>query len=150
MEKAVIPVMEPGEVVVAEKEKKIKKEKEKKEKDELSMIKIELSLYRAQMAMVRTTTTMTTFGFALNKLLQEKVADGTIRPVLKVITPKDVALTLFFSGFLGLVTYTVKHIRVLKKLNLFNRRIYFSGVMLMSYVIMVLTLLLFIGTMVND
>lgn len=146
---------EPGMPVTIEeespdKEKEKKKKKEKDNKDLQSMVKIELSLYRAQMAMVRTTTTMTTFGFALYKLLEEKVHDGSSRPVLKIISPKSVALTLFFAGFLGLATYTLKHIRVLKRFNWFHRRIYFSGVMLMSYVILLLTLLLFLGALLND
>jgi uncharacterized membrane protein YidH (DUF202 family) len=142
----------PIPVVVSEVpiEKDKKKKKDKEGKEELSIVKVELSLYRAQMAMVRTTTTMTTFGFALNKLLEEKVRDGKIRPVLRIISPKDVALTLFFAGFVGLATYSIKHIRTLKRLGLFKRRIYFSGVMLMSYVILLLTLALFLGTLLND
>ena len=149
MEENVLPVITPEETITKEKEKKIKKEKEKENKGELSMVKIELSLYRAQMSMVRTTTTMTTFGFALNRLMQEKLHDGTDRPLLRIITPNIVSLTLYFAGFLGLITYTIKHIKVLKKMNWFNRRIYFSGVMMMSYVILVLTFLLFLGTLIN-
>jgi uncharacterized membrane protein YidH (DUF202 family) len=145
MEEPAIPLI----ISKTSQDKEKKKKKDKEGKEELSIVKVELSLYRAQMAMVRTTTTMTTFGFALYKLLEEKVRDGRIRPVLKIISPKAVALTLFFAGFTGLATYSIKHIRTLKKLNLYNRRIYFSGVMLMSYVILLLTLALFLGTLLN-
>jgi uncharacterized membrane protein YidH (DUF202 family) len=126
------------------------KKKKKEAKDDLSYEKMVLALYRAQMAMVRTATTMTTFGFALYKLISEKSKDGTERPLLKIFTPRVVALTLFFAGFLGLVTYSVKHVYTLKKINRFNKSFYYSGVMLMTYVIMLLTFLLFVGTLINE
>ena len=50
--------------------------KKKEEKLEISRDKLELGLYRAQLAMVRTAATTTTLGFALYKLLEEKVHDG--------------------------------------------------------------------------
>lgn len=139
------------EIIPEETQEKDKDKKKKKEvKEEATYEKIELALYRAQMGMVRTATTMTTFGFALYKLLEEKVNDGKERPILKVISPKYVAITLLFAGFIGLSTYTVRHIKVLKKINRFNPSIYYSGVMLMSYIILLLTLTLFIGMLVNN
>ncbi len=120
------------------------KKKKKEQKEEISIEKLELALYRAQMAMVRTAATMTTFGFALYKLLEEKSRESD-RPVLQVITPKTIAVTLFFAGFLGLVTYSAKHVRTLKKLGRFRKSFYYSGIMLMSYILMVLTLGLFLG-----
>jgi uncharacterized membrane protein YidH (DUF202 family) len=133
-------------------EKKKKKEKKKEEKEakkDVTLIKIELALYRAQMAMVRTATTMTTFGFALYKLLEEQTKGGYERPALHVITPRTIGLTLFFAGFVGLSTYSVKHVVTLKKLNLLKPSFFYSGIMLMSYILMVLTLGLFVGILIN-
>lgn len=123
--------------------------KNKEEKRDLTLDKLELSLYRAQLAMVRTAATTTTLGFALNKLLEEKVHDGIDRPILHVFTPRIVALVLFFSGFIGLITYSFRHVASLKKIGRFSPKFYFSGVMIVSYVIMILSFFLFVGTFIN-
>ena len=125
------------------------KKKKKEEKLDLTRDKLELSLYRAQLAMVRTAATTTTLGFALNKLLEEKAHDGGERPILHVFTPRMVALTLFFSGFIGLITYSFRHVASLKKIDRFSPKFYYSGVMLVSYVIMILSFFLFVGTFIN-
>ena len=126
-----------------------KKKKNKEEKLDLTRDKLELSLYRAQLAMVRTAATTTTLGFALYKLLEEKTHDGTNRPVLHVFTPRMVALVLFFAGFLGLLTYSFRHASLLKKIGRFTPKFYYSGVMLVSYIILLLTLFLFLGALIR-
>jgi uncharacterized membrane protein YidH (DUF202 family) len=129
---------------------KEEKQKKKEAKDEVAYEKLLLSLYRAQLAMIRTATTMTTFGFALYKLLNEKMQDGRDRPMLRIITPRIIGLVLFFAGIVGLISYSIKHIRTLKKLNRLHPSFYYSGVMLMTYVLFLLTLFLFIGVLIND
>lgn len=128
----------------------VEKKKKKEQKDELALDKMELALYRAQMAMVRTATTMTTVGFAIYKLLKEKMEKGEESLALKITTPRTIAVTLFFAGFLGLTTYTVRHMRSLKKIGRFTRAKLFSGVMLMTYILLVLTLLLLVGTLTSS
>jgi uncharacterized membrane protein YidH (DUF202 family) len=145
MEESVIPNFESG----TEPEKK-KKKKDKEAKEELSFERTELALYRTQLAMLRTTTTLTTFGFALYKLLQQKVEEPGQHPILQIISPRVVAITLFFTGFLGLILHSFHHVRVLKKINRFNKGFYSSSVMIMSYVILVLTLFLLIGAILNN
>ena len=135
---------------VTEKPAKAEKKKEKEDKKELTIEKMELTLYRAQLASVRTAATMTTMGFALHKLLEEKRHDGVDRPMLDIFTPRVVALILFFAGFLGLITFCVRHVATLKKIGRFHPRFYYSGVMLVSYVILLLTFMLFMGTLIND
>ncbi|HSK13735.1 MAG TPA: hypothetical protein VK907_11000 [Phnomibacter sp.] len=125
------------------------KKKKKDEKMEFSVDKMELALYRARLAMVRTAVTTTTLGFALFKLLEEKVHDGHRRPVLEIFTPRMVALVLFFTGFLGLSTYYFRHVAALKKIGRFTPKFYFTGVMLVSYVILLLTFLPFMGTLIH-
>lgn len=131
-------------------DEKVEKKKKKELKDELALDKMELALYRAQMAMVRTATTMTTVGFAIYKLLKEKMEKGEESLALKITTPRTIAVTLFFAGFLGLTTYTVRHMRSLKKIGRFTRAKLFSGVMLMTYILLVLTLLLLVGTLTSS
>jgi uncharacterized membrane protein YidH (DUF202 family) len=92
---------------------------------------------------------MTTFGFALYKLLEEQTMDGHNRPVLHVITPRTIGLTLFFAGFVGLSTYSIKHVATLKRLNMLKPSFFYSGIMIMSYILMVLTLGLFLGILIN-
>jgi uncharacterized membrane protein YidH (DUF202 family) len=128
---------------------KPEKKKKKELKDEFSLDRMELALYRAQMAMVRTTTTMTTVGFAIYKLLKEKLEKGEESLALKIATPKTIAITLFFAGFLGLTTYSIRHMRSLKKIGRFTKAKLFSGVMLMSYILFLLTLMLLIGTLTS-
>jgi uncharacterized membrane protein YidH (DUF202 family) len=118
-------------------------------KKDLTIEKLELSLYRAQLAMIRTATTTTTLGFALYKLLDERIHDGKTRPILEIFTPRRVALILFLAGFIGLVSYSFKHVRALKRIDRFSPAFYTSGVMLVSYIILFLTLMLFIGTLIN-
>lgn len=125
------------------------KKKKKEQKDELALDKMELALYRAQMAMVRTTTTMTTVGFAIYKLLKEKIEKGEDSLAIRITTPRTIAVTLFFAGFLGLTTYSIRHMRSLKKIGRFTKAKLFSGVMLMSYILFLLTVLLLIGTLTN-
>ncbi len=143
-----LPVTEP-EMVSDNGEKKKKKEEKQEEKKDLSLDKLELALYRAQLAMVRTATTTTTLGFALYKLLEEKVHEGIDGPLIRIFTPRMVALVLFFSGFVGLITYSFRHVASLKKIGRFSPKFYYSGVMLVSYIILVLTVVLFVGTFIN-
>jgi uncharacterized membrane protein YidH (DUF202 family) len=137
-----------AEAVSATNEKK-KKEEKKEEKKDLTLDKLELSLYRAQLAMIRTATTTTSLGFALYKLIEQKAQEGTEGPLMKIFTPKFVALILFFAGILGLITYSFRHTAALKKINRFSPKFYYSGVMLVSYIILLLTLLLFVGMLIN-
>jgi uncharacterized membrane protein YidH (DUF202 family) len=132
-----------------ESDDKIEKKKKKELKDELALDKMELALYRAQMAMVRTATTMTTVGFAIYKLLKEKIEKGEDSLAIRITTPRTIAVTLFFAGFLGLTTYSIRHMRSLKKIGRFTKAKLFSGVMLMSYILFLLTVLLLIGTLTN-
>lgn len=125
------------------------KKKKKEEKLDLTLDKLELTLYRAQLAMVRTATTTTSLGFALYKLLEEKIHDGQKRPILHIFTPRIIALILFFSGFFGLISYSFRHVASLKKIGRFSPKFYYSGVMIVSYIILTLTLLLFVGTLIN-
>lgn len=136
-------------VVVSGNDGKKKKEEQKEEKKDLTLDKLELSLYRAQLAMLRTATTTTTLGFALYKLIEDKSREGINGPLMKIFTPRLVALTLFFAGFLGLITYSFRHAKALKKINRLSPKFYYSGVMLVSYTILLLTLLLFIGMLIN-
>lgn len=126
-----------------------KKKKKKEEKLDLTLDKLELTLYRAQLAMVRTATTTTSLGFALYKLLEEKSHDGIEHPILEVFTPRRVALILFVAGFIGLSTYSFRHVASLKKIGRFTPKFYYSGVMLVSYIILFLTLFLFIGALIS-
>jgi len=130
----------------------VKEEKEgKKKKDEkrdLTLEKLELALYRAQLAAVRTATTTTTLGFALHRLLEEKAQDGRNRPLLNIFTPRVVALILFFAGFLTLISYSFRHVSTLKKIGRITPKFYYSGVMMVSYIILLLTFLLFFGTLI--
>ncbi len=131
------------------KEKKEKKAGEKEEKKDMTLDKLELSLYRAQLSMVRTATTTTSLGFALYKLIEEKKREGLDGPLMQVFTPRIIALILFSAGFIGLVTYCFRHVAALKKINRFTPKFYYSGVMVVSYIILLLTLLLFVGMLIN-
>ncbi len=125
------------------------KKKKKEDKADLSLDKLELTLYRAQLSVVRTATTTTTLGFALYKLLEEKIHEGVNGPLIRIFTPHIVALILFFSGFVALITFSFRHVAMLKKMGRFSPRFYVSGIMLVSYVILLLTLFLFIGALIN-
>jgi uncharacterized membrane protein YidH (DUF202 family) len=138
-----------AEVGLVEKKKKKEGKEGKEEKKDLSLDKLELALYRAQLAMVRTATTTTTLGFALYKLMQEKHREGTDGPLMQIFSPKIVALILFFAGFLGLISYSFKHVESLKKIKRFTPKFYISGVMLVSYVILLLTFFLFIAALIS-
>lgn len=141
----IIPIAAPEQPA-----EQVEKKKKKELKDELALDKMELALYRAQMAMVRTATTMTTVGFAIYKLLKEKIEKGEDSLAIRITTPRTIAVTLFFAGFLGLTTYSIRHMRSLKKIGRFTRAKLFSGVMLMSYILFLLTVLLLIGTLTNS
>ena len=125
------------------------KKKKKEEKTDFALDKLELALYRAQLSMLRTAITTTTLGFALYRLLEEKTHEGLKGPLIRIFTPRMVALVLFFAGFLGLVTYSFRHVAMLKKIGRFTPKFYYSGIMLVSYIILLLTLFLFVGAYIN-
>ena len=129
------------------KDKKDKKDKEAKEL--LTLERTELALYRTQLAMVRTATTFTTFGFAIYKLMEEKKRQPGEHPIMDFLTPKTIAIILFFTGFFGLLMSSINYFRILKRINRFSTDKYWSTVMILSYVLLLLTGLLIVGTLIK-
>ena len=127
-------------------------EKEKKGpgKKELTLLRARLAQERTLIAWVRTGATFMTFGFAIYKLLEERVRESQVHPILDIITPKLIGITMFITGLLGLTAATARYIHNMSLLHKDNQKIYFSIVLFQAYMIIALLIMLLIGALVNS
>jgi putative membrane protein len=132
------------------KKKKEEKEQERAEKDKMASERTLLAYERTLLAWLRTATSLMTFGFAIYKLLQERISKPGHYPLLEYISPKSVGLVMIGSGFIGLTLAVIRYIEVLKKYNQYSPKIYRSAVMIQAYVILMLSLLLIIGAVIGQ
>ena len=131
------------------KKKKEEKEQERAEKDKMASERTLLAYERTLLAWLRTATSLMTFGFAIFKLLQERVSQPGDHPIAKYISPKSVGLIMIGSGFVGLILAIIRYIEVQKRYNVYSPKIYRSAVMIQAYVILSLSLLLIIGALIG-
>jgi putative membrane protein len=127
------------------KKKKEEKEQERAEKDKMASERTLLAYERTLLAWLRTATSLMTFGFAIYKLLQERISKPGHYPLLEYISPKSVGLVM-----IGLTLAVIRYIEVLKKYNQYSPKIYRSAVMIQAYVILMLSLLLIIGAVIGQ
>lgn len=130
-------------------DKKSKKKEKREYKDQLAVERTSLALDRTILAMVRTATTFMTFGFALYKLLKEKAAEPGDHPVIQVLTPRVVALMLFFAGFAGLVLQLYNVMQIRKRIQLYQPGFWKSAVVILAYVIIFMLVLLITGVLLG-
>jgi putative membrane protein len=123
-------------------------EKKGMTKDDMAAERTILALERTLLAMIRTATTLLTFGFSIVKLLEEKVHEASRHPILDVISPKWVGMTMIFAGFIGLLLSTIHYVQLMKRMGYFTPKVYFSSSMIISYVILLLDFLMLVGTLV--
>jgi putative membrane protein len=121
-------------------------EKKGLSKDEMAAERTMLALERTLLAMIRTATTLLTFGFSIIKLLEEKVHQGTRHPLLDIISPKWVGMTMIFAGFIGLLLSTIHYINLMKKMGYYSRKTWVSSSMIIAYVILLLDFFTLFGT----
>lgn len=138
-----------GPLLPDESDKKAKKKEKREYKDQLAVERTSLALDRTLLAMVRTATTFMTFGFAIYKLLTEKAAEPGDHPILRVFTPRAVALILFFTGLVGLVFQMFSVVGVRRRIQLYTPGYWRSPVVLLSYVIVFMLLLLITGVLLG-
>ena len=131
------------------KKKKEEKEQERAEKDKMASERTLLAYERTLLAWLRTATSLMTFGFAITKLLQEKARMPGDHPLLKYIAPKMVGMIMIGSGFLGLSLAIFRYLQVQKNYDRYDRKIFFSPVMLQAYVILLLSALLIVGAIIG-
>lgn len=137
--------MQNVEITNADEAKEVKKKK-KAEKEGMTVEKLLISYERTLIAWIKAATHILIFGFALYKLLDAKLQDSTPHPVLELLTPRRIAVVLFFSGFFALLMATIRHMEIQKKYGQYSWRSYFKAIMLLDYVILIMLLLLLIGT----
>jgi uncharacterized membrane protein YidH (DUF202 family) len=142
-----MPMVTPPEMLEPpKKDKKEKKEKEVK-KELLTYEKLLLAYERTHIAWIKAATHLLIFGFAIYKLLEEKIMEPGTHPLLEILTPRRIGLVLFFGGFLGLLMATIRSVQVQKKYGNYTWKYHFSAIMLLAYVILLMLFVLFIGTM---
>lgn len=128
-----------------EKDGESKKEKKGPGKKELTLLRARLAQERTLMAWIRTAATFMTFGFAIAKLLESRIRETEVHPILDVISPKMIAVIMFMTGLIGLVLATNRYINNQALLSKHHEKVYFNIVLLQSYIIMALLILLLIG-----
>ncbi len=123
--------------------------KEKKKKEILADEKTLLAHTRTLLAWVRTSTSLMTFGFAIYKLLEQQAALPGEHPLLKVVDPKTVGISMIFSGFLGLLMAVIGYVQFCRKYKRTPVQTFFHPAMLQSYVILALSLLILMGALIS-
>ena len=128
----------------------IKPEKKGLGKKKLTLLRARLAQERTLIAWVRTGATFMTFGFAIYKLLEERVRESQVHPILDIITPKLIGVTMFITGLVGLAAATARYIHNMSLLRKDGRKAYFNIVLFQSYMIMALLIMLLIGALINS
>lgn len=132
-----------------EKDKKAAKKEKREFKDQLAMERTELAMDRTLLAMVRTATTFMTFGFAIWKLMKEIESKPGDHPLVRLFSPKFIALVLLFSGLVGLATGMYRYVSALKRVHMYRPGIYRSPSMLLSYTILFMLMMLIVGAFIS-
>jgi putative membrane protein len=130
-------------------DKKAQKKEKREFKDQLAMERTELAMDRTLLAMVRTATTFMTFGFAIWKLMKEVSHQPGDHPLMRLFSPKSIALILLITGLVGLVTGMFRYVSALKRIHQYRRAIYWSPSMLLSYTILFMLCMLIIGASIG-
>jgi putative membrane protein len=142
------PQLTPEEIQVKAQKKAQKKEKKKTGK-EIKTNRTFVAFQRTLLAWVRTSTSLFTFGFAIWKLLEQRVQDpNTHTPILNVVSPKVVGIIMIFSGFLGLLMAAVAFVKISKKFGRTTRLTYLDPAMIQAYVILTLCFLTLVSVLV--
>lgn len=126
---------------------KQKKEKTGPGKKELTLERARLAQERTLLAWVRTATTFMTFGFALYKFLEVQMMQLEHTPLLDVISPRMIGVSMLLTGLLGLVLAVIRYFGAIKALNKFGRLNYFSPALLQAYLVTALILILLYGSL---
>ena len=127
-----------------------KKEKKGLGKKELTLLRAKLAQERTLIAWVRTGATFMTFGFAIYKLLEERVRESQVHPILDIITPKLIGVTMFITGLIGLTAATFRYIHNMSLLHKDNLKVYFNIVLFQAYMIIALLIMLLTGALINS
>jgi putative membrane protein len=130
-------------------DKKALKKEKREFKDQLAMDRTEMAMDRTLLAMVRTATTFMTFGFAIWKLMQEISHKPGDHPLIRLFSPKTIALILLITGLVGLVTGMMRYISSLKRIHMYKPAIYRSPSMLLSYTILFMLALLIVAASIS-
>jgi putative membrane protein len=138
----------PGSLVVTDDEVALKKAQKAKKKA-ISDERTFLAFDRTLLAWVRTSTSLLTFGFAIVKLLEQKVQEPGQHPILQFITPTTVGMLMIFSGCIGLAMAMTNYIRYARQFERKRLQIYFNPAMVVSYVVVLLCFMILIGAVVS-
>ena len=91
-----------------------------------------------------------TFGFAIYKLLEARLSETAVHPILDIITPKMVGVTMFITGLGGLGMATLRYINNMAMFHKHHEKQYFNIVLFQAYMIIALLSMLLIGALVNS
>jgi putative membrane protein len=130
-------------------DKKAKKKEKRDFKDQLAMERTELAMDRTLLAMVRTATTFMTFGFAIWKLMKEVAHQPGDHPLIRLFSPRFIALMLLITGLVGLVAGMFRYVSALKRIHLYRPGIYRSPSMLLSYTILFMLCMLIFAAAIS-
>jgi putative membrane protein len=130
-------------------DKKAKKKEKREFKDQLAMERTELAMDRTLLAMVRTATTFMTFGFAIWKLMKEVAHQPGDHPLIRLFSPRFIALMLLITGLVGLVAGMFRYVSALKRIHLYRPGIYRSPSMLLSYTILFMLCMLIFAAAIS-
>ena len=108
-----------------------------------------LAFDRTLLAWVRTATSLLTFGFAIYKLLSQQSLEPGEHPVLNLLSPRFIGISMVLSAFLGLLSASIGYIRFMLKNEKRGLNAYATPALLQSYVVMTLCTLILLGAMIG-
>lgn len=121
------------------------KTKKKPGKNQFQLDRTRLAQERTLLAWVRTATTFMTFGFALYKFLEVQRLQSEHTPLLEIISPRMIGVSMLLTGLIGLILAMLRYSGAMKILNQYDDRKFFTPALPQAYLVIILIVILLYG-----
>jgi len=119
------------------------KPKKKGGKKMITLERLRMATERLQLARIRATLTLIALGFTAYKVFYERLAEG-MKPLVDFPNGHHIGMFLISVGFIVLILSTWQHLKSVKKLELLIEDLPYSISSILSYFILLLSLVLFV------
>ena len=122
------------------------KSEKKGSKKMLSLERLRLATERLQLARIRTTLTLVALGFTAYKVFFTR-AEAGLQPLLDFPNGRHMGIFLIALGFLSLLLATPQHLKSISKIKAMMEDMPYSLSSVLTYFILLLSLVLFVTVM---
>ena len=117
------------------------KPEKKGDKKQITLERLRIALEKLQLSRARTGITFILLGFTFYRFFYTRVEAG-LKPFLDFPNGRDMGITLIFVGFVALLLGTIQHRKSMAQLKLQYEEMHYSVSLILSYFILLLSLLL--------